>query len=102
MSLRLVGLEALGQAHRSAETAPTDFLEQVRVGRVFFSGLRLAADRQHAVLDGHLDVLRSNAGQRGLDDHVVFAGAYIERQDALCEDAARPLAGPYEAVFEEL
>ena len=42
-------------------------------------GRRLAPDSQDIVLDGHIDVVRSHAGQGGPDDEIVAVGHHVKR-----------------------
>src|SRR4051794_38584283 len=97
---RLVGLEARRQGQRPVDRSASNLREKI-LAFAFASLLAIrAADRQCAVLDGDVDVLRLDARQSCLDHQGVLRARDIE-WEAVHAIEARAEGATDEAVLEQ-
>jgi hypothetical protein len=76
----VLGLDLGRQREPAAEAAREHLAAQVAaLLRPLVLGAP-GADRQHALLQGHLDVLRLEAGERGLDPVAVVGPLHVQRR----------------------
>src|SRR4051794_25432330 len=103
--LGLVGLEARRQRHGPHQAAARDLPHDPAALLLLVLRAVLGADRQGAVLDGDVDVLGLDPGQRRLHEQRVRGGSHVEREPAEVAVAAvrvRPVHGVVEQAVHRL